>query len=52
MKFSNRTKKIGTGILSILLSASCLTACGGGGGGGGNNPGGGSKAVTEIQFLN
>lgn len=51
MKFSNRTKKIGTGILSMILSVSCLTACGGGGG---NNSGSGgsSKDVTEIQFLN
>ena len=47
MKFSIRTKKIATGILSMLLSVSCLTACVGG-----NNFGGGSKSVTEIQFLN
>ena len=49
MKFSSKTKKIGAGVLSFLLSVSCLTACGGGGGGAG---GGGSKAITEIQFLN
>ena len=49
MKFSSRKKKIGSGILSLILSVSCLTACGGGGGASNN---GGSKSVTEIQFLN
>ena len=46
MKLKNRTKKLGVGILSLVVALSCFPACGGSGNGGS------SKTTTEIEFAN